>query len=76
MKSKYSRRDFLGAIGMAAGAHMAGPAVRSAVTAPAGRVAIGVCSEYNRQVSDVLSAIFDQLAGCNLWCAARPSPSS
>jgi len=63
MKSKYSRRDFLGAIGMAAGAHMAGPAVRSAVTAPAGRVAIGVCSEYNRQVSDVLSAIFDQLGG-------------
>src|SRR5579863_10502072 len=63
MKPNYSRRDFLGAVGMAAGAYMAGPALLSAVQAPASRVAIGVCTEYNRQVSDVLAAMFDQLGG-------------
>jgi uncharacterized protein (DUF362 family) len=33
------------------------------VSAPAGRVAIGLCPEYNRQVRDVLAAMFDQLGG-------------
>ena len=63
MKPNYSRRDFLGAVGLAAGAYMAGPALLSAIPAPASRVAIGQCAEYNRQVRDVLATMFDQLGG-------------
>jgi uncharacterized protein (DUF362 family) len=64
MRPNCSRRDFLGAMGMAAaGAAIARPAWASAVQAPANRVAIGVCSEYNRQVFDTLSTMFDQLGG-------------
>jgi uncharacterized protein (DUF362 family) len=33
------------------------------VEAPASRVAIGQCPEYNRQVRDVLATMFDQLGG-------------
>ena len=61
--SNCSRRDFLGAAGMAAGAFIAGPRILSAVQAPASRVAIGLCPEYDRQVSEVLSTMFDQLGG-------------
>jgi hypothetical protein len=50
---------------MATGAYMAGPALLTAVQAPASRVAIGLCPEYNRQVGDVLSTMFDQLGGLN-----------
>jgi len=63
MTLNYSRREFLGAAGVAAGALVAGPAFLSAVEAPASRVAIGLCPEYNRQVRDVLAAMFDQLGG-------------
>ena len=64
MKSKSSRRDFLGAMGMAAaGAAIRTAFVASALQAPAGRVAIGICQEYNRQVADTLSTMFDQLGG-------------
>jgi len=35
----------------------------SAERAPASPVAIGICPEYNRQVVDVLSTMFDQLGG-------------
>jgi uncharacterized protein (DUF362 family) len=65
MKPNCSRRDFLGTMGMAAGAYVAVPALLSAVQAPASRVAIGMCAEYNRQVGDVLSTMFDQLGGLN-----------
>src|SRR5438045_7071611 len=63
MKPNYSRRDFLSAVGLAAGAYMAGPSLLSAVPAPASRVALGLCPEYNRQVRDVLATMFDQLGG-------------
>jgi uncharacterized protein (DUF362 family) len=63
MKPNCSRRQFLGAMGMAAGAYMARPAMASAVQGSASRVAIGVCPEYNRQVGEVLSTMFDQLGG-------------
>ena len=63
MKSQLSRRAFLGAAGMAVGAHIARPALASALKAPASRVAIGQCTEYNRQVTDVLATMFDQLGG-------------
>ncbi|MFZ0745971.1 MAG: DUF362 domain-containing protein [Terracidiphilus sp.] len=63
MKMNFSRRDFLGTVGMAAGAYMARPALASALQAPASRVAIGLCPEYNHQVVDVLSTMFDQLGG-------------
>lgn len=63
MKRNYSRRDFLGVVGMAAGAAMARPAFASALQTPGSRVAIGMCPEYNRQVSDVLATMFDQLGG-------------
>jgi uncharacterized protein (DUF362 family) len=63
MNMNCSRRKFLGAMGMAAGAYIARPNLLSALPAPASRVAIGLCPEYNRQVSDVLSTMFDQLGG-------------
>jgi len=63
MRPNYSRRDFLSAVGIAAGAAMARPAFASALQAPGSRVAIGMCPEYNRQVSDVLATMFDQLGG-------------
>jgi uncharacterized protein (DUF362 family) len=63
MRLNSSRRDFLGAAGMAVGAFVAGPRILSAVQAPASRVAIGLCPDYDRQVSEVLSTMFDQLGG-------------
>lgn len=48
---------------LAAGAYVAPPSMLSAQQPPPGRVAVGLCSEYNRQVVDVLSAMFDQLGG-------------
>ena len=50
-------------MGMAAGATIVRPATASSLRAPASRVAIGQCQEYNRQVVDVLSTMFDQLGG-------------
>jgi uncharacterized protein (DUF362 family) len=63
MKLRCSRRDFLGVAGMAAGAAIARPAIASVMAAPSSRVAIGMCPEYDQQVSDALSAMFDQLGG-------------
>ena len=63
MTLNVSRREFLGAAGMAVGAHIARPALASALKAPASRVAIGQCQQYNRQVTDVLATMFDQLGG-------------
>lgn len=57
-----SRREFLGAAGMAA----AGVTLTQssfADRAPAGRVAIGMCPQYNRQVETTLATMFDQLGG-------------
>jgi uncharacterized protein (DUF362 family) len=47
----------------AAGAGLARPAFASLRVAPASRVAIGRCMEYDRQVTDVLATMFDQLGG-------------
>jgi uncharacterized protein (DUF362 family) len=63
MKTNGSRREFLGAMGLAAGAYMVKPAMLAARPAPASRVAVGICHGYNRQVVDVLSTMFDQLGG-------------
>jgi uncharacterized protein (DUF362 family) len=63
MKPNVSRREFLGAMGMAAGAAIARPAFGSVTEAPAGRVAIGMCREYDRQVAQTLATMFDQLGG-------------
>ena len=63
MKMNASRREFLGAMGMAAGAYIAGPALLNAETLNASRVAIGMCPEYNRQVVETLATMFDQLGG-------------
>ena len=63
MTSMWSRRDFLGAAGMAVGARMARPALAGALRTPASRVAIAQCQEYNRQVTDVLASMFNQLGG-------------
>lgn len=63
MKMNGTRRDFLGAITMAAGACIARPTLLSALPAPASRVAIGLCPTYDRKVADVLSTMFDQLGG-------------
>ena len=58
-----SRREFLGAAGFAAGAFIARPSLLRASAAPASRVAIGQCTEYNSQVMETLSKMFDQLGG-------------
>jgi uncharacterized protein (DUF362 family) len=63
MMMKPSRRDFLGAAGMAVGALVARPLFADMVKAPASPVAIGLCPEYNRQVTDVFSTMFDRLGG-------------
>ena len=63
MRMNWSRRDFMGAMGMAAGAVAARPTLLHALPAQTGRVAIGMCAEYDRKVSDVLSTMFDQLGG-------------
>jgi uncharacterized protein (DUF362 family) len=63
MNSNLSRRTFLGAMGMAAGAAIAKPSMLLSERAPASPVAIGICREYDRQVTDVLSTMFDQLGG-------------
>lgn len=63
MNSNLSRRTFLGAMGMAAGATIAKPSLLFAERAPASPVAIGICREYDRQVTSVLSTMFDQLGG-------------
>ena len=65
MKTNFSRREFLAAASLAAGA-MAAPGVASVLKTQATRVAIGQCAEYNRQVTDVLSAMFNQLGGNGL----------
>lgn len=61
MIKKSSRREFLAT--MAAGACMTSSRLLKGQEAPAGRVAIGLCPEYNRQVVEVLSKLFDQLSG-------------
>ena len=58
-----SRREFLSAAGMAAGAYFVRPNLLAAERAPAGRVAIGLCTEYDRRVEIALAAMFDQLGG-------------
>jgi uncharacterized protein (DUF362 family) len=63
LSSNLSRRTFLGAAAMAAGAAIAKPSPLWASRAPASPVAIGRCFEYNRQVTTVLSTMFDQLGG-------------
>jgi uncharacterized protein (DUF362 family) len=63
MKPTCSRRDFLGAMGMAAGAVVARPLVASSLQTQSSRVAIGQCQEYDRHVGEVLATMFDQLGG-------------
>jgi len=48
---------------MAAGALVAGPRLLHGLSVQSSRVAVGLCPEYNRQVNDVLSTMFDQLGG-------------
>jgi uncharacterized protein (DUF362 family) len=62
METDFSRREFLATASLAAGA-MAAQGIASVLKTSATRVAIGQCAEYNRQVTDVLSAMFDQLGG-------------
>ena len=63
MTTNRSRREFLGAIGMAVGAYIAPPELIRAQSTPSSTVAVGICSEYNRNLIDVLSTMFDQLGG-------------
>ena len=58
-----SRRKFLGAVGAAAGAWLAGPTRFLAAAPPAGRVAVGMCPDYGPPVVATMAAMFDQLGG-------------
>lgn len=60
MKTTCSRREFVSAAAMAA---VAARAFASVMKAPTSPVAIGRCPDYNRQVTDVLATMFDQLGG-------------
>lgn len=62
MMMNRSRREFLATIG-AAGVYMTSSRLLRGLEAPAGRVAVGVCPEYNRQVVEVLAKLFDQIGG-------------
>jgi uncharacterized protein (DUF362 family) len=64
MNTNFTRREFLGTAAItAAGVSLAPSIMASALKAPASRVAIGRCMQYDRQVTDVMSAMFDQLGG-------------
>ena len=63
MKTNLSRRNFLGAASMLAGTTIAHPAWASVFNTHSSRVAIAVCPEYDRRVTDALSTMFDQLGG-------------
>lgn len=63
MKTACSRREFLGAAGLVAGALLTPSRLLRAQHMYTSRVAVGRCAEYNRQVIDTLSAMFDQLGG-------------
>ncbi len=63
MTTTCSRRKFLGAMGAAAGAWLARPMMSMARAVPAGRVAVGVCHEYDADVTGTLARMFDQLGG-------------
>ena len=63
MTSRCSRRGFLGVVGMTAGATLSQAVFAKALNTANSRVAIGVCPEYDRRVTDVLSTMFDQLGG-------------
>jgi uncharacterized protein (DUF362 family) len=63
MKTNRSRREFLTAMGMAAGSYMLRPGLLRAQAAPANRVAVGLCPQYDRNVVNVLATMFDQLGG-------------
>jgi uncharacterized protein (DUF362 family) len=58
-----SRRDFLAAMAMTAGAYMARAEGVAREKLPTSRVAIGRCPEYDHQVVEVLGTLFDQLGG-------------
>jgi uncharacterized protein (DUF362 family) len=59
-----SRRKFLGTVGAsAAGLALARPLSLFGDTAPAGRVAVGVCREYGSGVLPTMATMFDQLGG-------------
>ncbi len=62
-KKNHTRREFLSTAGLAAAAFATQPTSLFAQPAPASSVAVGLCPEYNPQVIDVLSTMFDQLGG-------------
>ena len=62
MKMNPSRREFLATMA-AASVYMTSSRLLKGQEAPAGRVAIGVCREYDRQVVEVLARLFDQIGG-------------
>ena len=58
-----SRRKFIGAVGATAGMLLTRPYSALAETAPVSRVAVGVCPQYGRGVTDTMGTMFDQLGG-------------
>ena len=71
MSAKPSRRSFLAVTGMSAGAVLSRPLLANVLKTATSRVAIGVCPEYDRRVTGVLSTIFDQLGGLQKLVAGK-----
>ena len=63
MTTTCSRREFVGAMGAAAGAWLARPMMSLARALPASRVAVGTCHEYGPEVTATLAKMFAQLGG-------------
>jgi uncharacterized protein (DUF362 family) len=65
MNTNFTRREFLGTASLAAaGATLVPPALASVLKAPASRVAIGRCMEYDRsQITGTLAGMFYTLGG-------------
>jgi len=66
-----SRRKFMGALGAAAGAWLARPALSWARADTPPRVAVGTCREYGPPMVDVLAKMFDQLGGLQKLVAGK-----
>jgi uncharacterized protein (DUF362 family) len=62
MITNSSRREFLATMA-SAGVYMTSSRLLRGQEAPAGRVAVGICPGYDRQVVEVLAKLFDQLGG-------------
>jgi len=79
-QGSFSRRDWLAAAGIAAGALAGGaaeaaPQAAAARTAPASPVSVAKVPNYDEDLVAQFQKMFDQIGGLGSRCRARPWPS-